>query len=113
MFVAGKKGVLRLYPDLAGHLSESNQLTESSKAEHKAAGLDQLTPEELNTISELNVQYKTKFTFPFVICAKLNKKEAIITGLNNRLGYEPEQEVNNGIDQVKKICNIRLKLQVE
>ncbi|XP_052821098.1 2-oxo-4-hydroxy-4-carboxy-5-ureidoimidazoline decarboxylase-like [Mya arenaria] len=107
--IEGKEGVIRLYPDLAGHLAHSGSLTAESTQEHKAAGLDTLTSEERATMAELNERYKTKFGFPFVICARENKKEAIINGLEVRIGNHASAEVETGLGEVKKICDLRLR----
>ncbi|KAH3821317.1 hypothetical protein DPMN_123080 [Dreissena polymorpha] len=82
---AGKEAVLRIHPDLAGKLAKAGGLTKESLREQKAAGLDSLTADEQRTLSELNEMYKTKFGFPFVICARENKKDAIIQGLKQRM----------------------------
>ena len=59
---------------------------------------------------QLNNQYKAKFGFPFVICARLNKIEAILQGLQTRLNHTSvEAEVQIGIEQVLKISELRLK----
>ena len=57
---------------------------------------------------QLNDRYKAKFGFPFVICARLNKKEAILEGLEQRYEHNLEQELNIGIDQVLRICELRI-----
>ena len=43
-----------------------------------------MTCEEKDKMKTLNQKYKDKFGFPFVICARLNKKEAILRGLELR-----------------------------
>ena len=43
-----------------------------------------MTCEEKDEMKTLNQKYKDKFGFPFVICARLNKKEAILQGLELR-----------------------------
>ena len=43
-----------------------------------------MTCEEKDKMKTLNQKYKDKFGFPFVICARLNKKEAILKGLELR-----------------------------
>ncbi|KAH3821316.1 2-oxo-4-hydroxy-4-carboxy-5-ureidoimidazoline decarboxylase-like [Dreissena polymorpha] len=106
---AGKEAVLRMYPDLAGKLANSGGLTEESVREHKAAGLDSLSADEHRTLSELNEAYKTKFGFPFVICARENKKDAIIQGLKRRMENDVRTEAVTGVNEVKKICHLRLQ----
>lgn len=106
---SGKAGVLRLYPDLAGKLAQSGTLTSESTKEHASAGLDKMTELEKEKMADLNTKYKTMFGFPFVICARENKKEAILAGLEARLKNTAEIEANTGAGEVKKICNLRLK----
>ena len=67
-----------------------------------------MTLEEKEKMRQLNERYKAKFGFPFVICARLNKKEAILEGLEQRYEHNLEQELNIGIDQVLRICELRV-----
>ena len=102
-------GILRVYPDLAGKLPHDGQLTGESLHEHSKADLDKLSDEEEVVLARLNSQYKEKFGFPFVICARMNKKDAIIEGLKNRSNNPVDTEVQIGIGEVMKICELRLK----
>ena len=108
-FYLVQEGILRVHPDLAGRLATNGQLTKESSSEQSQANLNQLTPEEKATLAHLNDNYKSKFGFPFVICARLNKKEAIMVGLQRRLNHSSDIEVKNGIAEVLKICELRLK----
>ncbi|XP_046489033.1 2-oxo-4-hydroxy-4-carboxy-5-ureidoimidazoline decarboxylase-like isoform X1 [Neodiprion pinetum] len=103
-----KENVLIKHPDLAGKLAEEGKLTTESQNEQKCAGLDEMTREEKQTLANLNAMYKEKFHFPFVICARENKVAAILSGIENRLNNSPETELEVGIQEVKKICRIRL-----
>ncbi|XP_013382230.1 2-oxo-4-hydroxy-4-carboxy-5-ureidoimidazoline decarboxylase [Lingula anatina] len=104
----GKEGILRNHPDLAGRLAAAGQLTRESTQEQKAAGLDTLTAEEKEKLNKLNTEYKAKFGFPFVICARENKKDAILKGLEHRVQNDLETETLTGVEEVKKICRLRL-----
>jgi len=53
-------------------------------------------------------RYKAKFGFPFVICARENKKAAILSGVAQRLQNDIVTEVATGIGEVKKISFFRL-----
>lgn len=98
-----RAGLLRCYPDLAGKLAQQRQLTPESYNEHKSAGLLELNTEELQEISELNRKYRDKFGWPFIICARENKKAAILDGLKKRLLKSSDAELQTGINEV---CNI-------
>ena len=67
-----------------------------------------MTKEEKAKMTELNQKYKDKFGFPFVICARLNKKEAILNGLGLRYYNDLDVEVHTGIEEVLKICELRM-----
>ena len=105
---AGKEGLLRCYPDLAGKLAHQQALTPESTVEHRTAGLFELSTTEQNELDSLNTTYKQKFGFPFVICARENKSAAIFAGLKSRLKHSAEEEVKAGIEQVYKIAWHRL-----
>ena len=40
---------------------------------------------------------------------RLNKKDAIIDGLKTRLNHDIDQEIEIGINQILKICELRMK----
>ena len=52
---------------------------------------------------------KAKFGFPFVICARLNRKDAILKNLRVRYPNGIEKELNIAINQVLKICELRIR----
>lgn len=56
----------------------------------------------------MHFRYREKFGFPFVICARQNKKEAILKGIAERLEHSADEELNIGMEEVKKICLLRL-----
>ena len=43
-------------------------------------GMGPLTAQEIKLFKDHNRQYRRRFGFPFVICARLNKKKAILAG---------------------------------
>jgi 2-oxo-4-hydroxy-4-carboxy-5-ureidoimidazoline decarboxylase len=59
-------------------------------------------------MNRLNEQYKLKFGFPFVVCARENKKDAILKGLAERLQNSPHTEGITGTNEVKKIYRLRI-----
>ncbi|MBC8170583.1 MAG: 2-oxo-4-hydroxy-4-carboxy-5-ureidoimidazoline decarboxylase, partial [Anaerolineae bacterium] len=64
------------HPDLAGKAAIEKPLSAESVREQTAAGLTRLTPEQYAEFQELNSDYKAKFSFPFVICARENTRES-------------------------------------
>ena len=100
-----KLALIRAHPDLAGRV----ELTDASSREQASANLTQLSPEEMNSFQQYNRQYAAKFGFPFVICARLNKKEAILASFPVRLQNSPEQEKETALDEIFKIADLRLR----
>lgn len=104
-----KERILQYHPDLAGKLAGEGKLTTESTAEQASAGLNQLDDSKRNTLQSLNQQYKDKFGFPFVICVReTNKFDAILAGMLERLQHGRDEELLAGIEEVKKICRLRI-----
>jgi 2-oxo-4-hydroxy-4-carboxy-5-ureidoimidazoline decarboxylase len=100
--------LLRAHPDLAGRLARAGTLTESSAREQAAAGLDRLSPAEAAEIRTLNDAYGARFGFPFIICARLNAKGAILAAMRARAARTPEAELSTALEEVAKIARLRL-----
>lgn len=106
---SGKEGILRCHPDLAGRDLQSGTLTRESREEQAGAGMDALSSGEASRMRRLNAEYKERFGFPFVICARMNDKANILRQLSARCQNERAVERARGIEEVKKICSLRLR----
>ncbi|XP_044031628.1 2-oxo-4-hydroxy-4-carboxy-5-ureidoimidazoline decarboxylase [Siniperca chuatsi] len=106
---SGKEGILRCHPDLAGRDLQSGTLTRESREEQARAGMDALNSAEAVRMARLNEEYKELFGFPFVICARMNDKANILRQLSERCQNERAVERARGIEEVKKICRLRLQ----
>jgi 2-oxo-4-hydroxy-4-carboxy-5-ureidoimidazoline decarboxylase len=100
--------LIRAHPDLVGRLARAGQLTPESTREQASAGLDQLTPVEVAEFQSNNTAYQAKFGFPFVICARLNQKAAILSAFQSRLTHSREQEIQTALAEIFKIAELRL-----
>ena len=96
------------HPDLAGRLAQKNQLTADSTREQAGAGLTQLSPAELLLFEKLNRSYRARFRFPFIICARLNAKDAIVAAMQSRLSNPPDVEFQTALSEIDKIARLRL-----
>jgi OHCU decarboxylase len=105
--------LIRAHPDLVGKIALAGALTAASNVEQASAGLDRLTADEIATFQKFNREYHGKFGFPFVICARLNKKEAILNGFRVRLNNTREQEIQTALAEIFKIARFRLEDIVE
>jgi 2-oxo-4-hydroxy-4-carboxy-5-ureidoimidazoline decarboxylase len=104
-----KLSLIRAHPDLVGDAT----LTRESQGEQASAGLGDLSPDEIAQFRSFNAQYKERFGFPFVICARLKKREAILEAFPIRLQHSRVQEMETSLLEIFKIAELRLKDLVE
>lgn len=102
-------GILQAHPELAGKAAKAGELTKSSTAEQKGAGLVDLSVDEIQRIDRLNAAYLVKFGFPFIIAVRLHTKTSIFLEFERRLANTREQELITAIRQVGLIAKFRLE----
>jgi 2-oxo-4-hydroxy-4-carboxy-5-ureidoimidazoline decarboxylase len=103
-----KVALICAHPDLVGNAALAGPLTSESTREQSAAGLGELSSEEISLFQQYNSAYRAKFSFPFVICARENKKEAILAAFPLRLQNARDQEIATAIREIEKIAKLRL-----
>lgn len=104
--------LIRAHPDLAGRLAQQGQLTPESSREQAAAGLTESDPTTLEKIERLNTAYRERFGFPFVICARLNHVETILSAMEHRLHNSPDTEITTALEEIFQIARLRLEDKV-
>jgi 2-oxo-4-hydroxy-4-carboxy-5-ureidoimidazoline decarboxylase len=103
-----KVALIGAHPDLVGRAALAGTLGAESTREQASAGLDRLSPEEIESFQRLNARYRERFGFPFVICARENKKESILAGFAARLDNSREKEIEAALQEIAKIARLRL-----
>jgi 2-oxo-4-hydroxy-4-carboxy-5-ureidoimidazoline decarboxylase len=106
---AERMALIRAHPDLVGRLAREGRLTKESTREQAAAGLDGLSAEEVEQFEHFNATYRSRFGFPFIICARQNKKASILAAFPIRLANSPSQEVETALGEIYKIAGLRLR----
>ena len=106
-------GLIRAHPDLVGRLAREGKLAPASLSEQRAAGLDRLSPQEIALFDSYNGAYREKFGFPFVICARENRKEAILSAFPARLAHTRGEEIAAAQKEIAAIARLRLLDRVE
>ena len=97
--------ILNLHPELA----VEKKLTADSEVEQSKANLKQCTPEEFDEFKKLNIEYKKKFNFPFIIAVKGKNKNEILNYFRERINNSIDEEFLEAKKQVKKIATFRLE----
>ena len=96
--------ILNSHPELA----VTKKLTSESKSEQTSAKLNECSNEEYDEFKKLNLEYKKKFTFPFIIAVKGKNKEEILNNFRQRITNNINLEFEEAKRQVKKIASFRL-----
>lgn len=102
---AEQLALLRAHPDLGVRAAA---LTAASTSEQESAGLNRLTEDESRELQTLNTAYREKFDIPFIICARLSSKDAILEALRRRVESRAEVEFRTALREVAKIARLRL-----
>jgi OHCU decarboxylase len=102
--------LIRAHPDLVGRAARAGTLTKESTGEQRAAGLgpDDLTPQDVAAFARFNTAYKARFGFPFVICARENRRATILAGFETRLRNDPDSERATALREIERIGWYRL-----
>src|SRR5438876_10327869 len=103
-----KLALIRAHPDLAGKAARAGTLGAESGREQSEAGLDRLSPEEAAQFARLNHSYREKFGFPFVICARENRKQRILEDFSKRLANSCAEEIETALGEIGRIAHFRL-----
>ena len=100
--------LIRAHPDLVGRVTVAPTLTPTSTREQAGAGLDSLRPQDVATFQSFNQRYHDQFGFPFIICARLNTKDAILAAFPVRLKNNRDEEIQTALTEIYKIARLRL-----
>jgi 2-oxo-4-hydroxy-4-carboxy-5-ureidoimidazoline decarboxylase len=101
--------LIRAHPELAGKAAVDGRLTEASAAEQASAGLDRLSQAEFDRFHALNVAYRQKFGFPFIICVRLTDRAGILAAMERRLANDRDTEIAAALDEIGEIVRLRLE----
>lgn len=100
--------LLRAHPDLAGKLAVSGKLTKESSGEQASAGLDECTQDEFEAFQSLNLAYKDKFGFPYILAVKGRHRSEILENFKKRVEFDAVEEFDEALSQVHQIALLRL-----
>jgi 2-oxo-4-hydroxy-4-carboxy-5-ureidoimidazoline decarboxylase len=105
--------LLRAHPDLAGRAARAGALTAASAAEQASAGLDRLTGEESERFARLNVAYRERFGFPFIVAVRGQSRAGILAAFERRLAQPVAREIDTALGEVFEIARLRLLERIQ
>jgi 2-oxo-4-hydroxy-4-carboxy-5-ureidoimidazoline decarboxylase len=100
--------LIAAHPDLAARVAREGRLSASSRSEQVSAGLDKLTSEEIERFERLNSEYRARFGFPFVVCAREHDKASILSEIERRTKSDRQAEIVTALAEIAKIARLRL-----
>jgi 2-oxo-4-hydroxy-4-carboxy-5-ureidoimidazoline decarboxylase len=103
-----KLELVRSHPDLVGRAARVGDLTDASREEQGALGLNRLSDEEYARFESLDEAYAKKFDFPFVICVRRQSRDAILNALQRRLDNSSAAELATALAEIDLIARLRI-----
>jgi 2-oxo-4-hydroxy-4-carboxy-5-ureidoimidazoline decarboxylase len=100
--------LIRAHPDLAGKAQVAGELTADSSEEQSKAGLDQCTAQEFESFQSLNIAYKEKFGFPFIMAVRESTRADILEAFAARIDNDYNDEFEAALQEIHKIARLRL-----
>ena len=114
--VDAQLALIKAHPELAGKAMQSHTLTAASTDEQSMAGLNCCTPEELETLQQLNRDYHAKFGFPFILAVRGDRsvgltRPQIISTFARRLQHHTDFERAECLRNIHRIAELRLNVK--
>ncbi|TCT06144.1 2-oxo-4-hydroxy-4-carboxy-5-ureidoimidazoline decarboxylase [Aquabacter spiritensis] len=100
------------HPELAGPAARTGAMTPDSIREQGALALDRLPHEEEAWWDRLNAAYRTRFGFPFILCARHYTVAAMRQVFAQRLGNSREAEIAATLREIGLITRYRLAARI-
>lgn len=100
--------LIKVHPDLANKTQRAAGLTVESNAEQNSAGLDRLSDAEFEAFERVNNAYRTKFGFPYIVCARRQTRDSILRDFERRLPNDVTTETRTSIGEIFRIAALRL-----
>ena len=105
--------LVRAHPELAGKAVRAGDLTAESRSEQSSSGLAHCSPEEFDTLQQLNSAYNTRFGWPFILAVRGPRgtgltRGQIIASFERRLNAHPDDELAECLRQIHRIAELRL-----
>lgn len=103
--LADQLSLLRAHPELGARAS----MSDTSSGEQAKAGLDELTPDDIERLRSLNLAYREKFGFPFLLAVTGCTAQDVLNAIERRLTSPRDEEHREALRQVYRIARFRLE----
>jgi len=100
--------LIKAHPDLANKTQRAAGLTAESHAEQNSIGLDRLSDAEYEAFERANNAYRSKFGFPYIVCARRHTRDSILRDFERRLPNDARTETRKSIEEICRIAALRV-----
>jgi len=80
-----------------------------SWSSNEQAAVDSASESVLRRLSEMNIAYRERFGYTFIICATGLGAEEMLSALESRMNGTPDQELRVAAEEQRKILHIRIE----
>lgn len=101
------------HPELAGADARAGRMTNDSMREQGALSLGRLPTDENERWGLLNRQYRERFGFPFILCARRHTRESALRCFERRLTQDRALELRATLGEIARITRLRLAARIE
>lgn len=105
---AGLVDFLNLHPELAGAQARAGAMTAESIHEQGALAPGAMTAQEIARWDRLNRDYRERFGFPFILCARRHSHASMLEAFERRLVRERAVELEAAVQEIEHISRLRL-----
>ncbi len=100
------------HPELAGKEAETGTMTPESVGEQASAGLDALSRDEIAELRALNLRYRERHGFPFIVAVRRYSKSEIFEQLRRRIHVDSDSELQEALRQIAWISRLRVRTKL-
>ena len=105
---AGLVEFLNVHPELAGAQARAGVMTADSTREQGALAVGAMPAEEIARWDRLNRDYRGRFGFPFILCARRHSQASMLEAFERRLVRERNEELAAAVQEIEHISRLRL-----
>lgn len=100
------------HPELAGADARRGSMTDDSIAEQGSLDLASLDADTAQRWDALNLAYRTRFGFPFILCIRRHTRASALRAFEQRLQHDRATELAAALDEITAITRLRLEQRV-
>lgn len=100
------------YPELAGSQARLGQLTKDSVREQGGLSLQTLNASDARQWDALNLAYREKFCFPFILCISRHSRISALKEFEARLKNDRQTELRLALSEIGRITRLRIAMRI-